>query len=226
LLFRIDVYMVAYYLGPVQTAFYSLALHFTEMILEIPQAVGWVIYPRMASLEREELHRLTAQACRRIILLTSLAGVTLAASGPFVVPLWYGKEFAAASRPLACATLGMVTMSIFTTVSRDFTSRNRQTVNIYSGTAGLASNVLLNLFMIPAFGIVGAALSTSFSYSLAALMVLIPFRRESGIGLSEVLVPNAEDVRFMWNAAWGMARRGVERVPMLCWWRSRLAVGS
>jgi O-antigen/teichoic acid export membrane protein len=210
LLFRIDVYMVAYFLNPVQTAFYSLALHFTEMILEIPQAVGWVIYPRLASLRKEEVHRLTAQACRRTVMLTGLGGLAVVILGPFMVPLWYGKAFAAASKPLAFATLGMVMMSVFTIITRDFTSRNNQAVNIRAGTVALVTNVALNVFMIPALGISGAALATSISYSLAALMVMIAYRRESGIALTEVLIPRMDDVRFVYGVTFQAALRRLQ----------------
>ncbi len=213
LLFRIDIYMVAYYLNPAQTAFYSLALHFTEMILEIPQAVGWVIYPRMASLQKDQVHQLTAQASRRTILVTGLGGLAVLIFGPIIVPLWYGKAFAPAVRPLACATLGMVSMSVFTIITRDFTSRNKQRVNIRAGTVALLSNVGLNLFMIPKFGISGAALATSFSYTLAAAMVLVPFRRDSGVALREALVPKREDAWFVWQAFWQAVRRYGVPVP-------------
>jgi O-antigen/teichoic acid export membrane protein len=210
LLFRIDIYMVAYYLNPAQTAFYSLALHFTEMILEIPQAVGWVIYPRMASLQKDQVHQLTAQASRRTVLLTGLAGLAVVIFGPIIVPLWYGKAFAPAVRPLVFATMGMVTMSVFTIITRDFTSRNKQSINIWAGTVALLSNVGLNVFMIPMFGIPGAALATSFSYTLAALMVLVPFRRDSGIAMREALVPKGEDAWFVWRTFWqAVGRYGV-----------------
>lgn len=212
LLFRIDVYMVSYFLDPAQTAFYSLALHFTEMILEIPQAVGWVIYPKMASLQKEDVHRLTAQACRRTILLTATGGLGAVLFGPVLIPLWYGSDFAAASRPLAFATVGAVMMSIFTILSRDFTSRNRQRVNINAGLTALVSNVALNIALIPVMGISGVALATSLAYMMAAIMLLIPFRYDSGLSMREVLVPNAEDVRFVWNAA----RDGLGRwIPIL-----------
>ena len=207
LLFRIDVYMVSYFLDASQTAFYGLALHFTETILEIPQAVGWVIYPRLASLDKQDVHELTAQACRRTVLLTALGGLLVVTLGPFMIPLWYGRAFAAASKPLAFATLGMVMMSVFTILTRDFTSRNNQTVNIRAGTVALVLNVALNIFMIPMMGISGAALATSISYSVAALMVMLPYRKESGIALSEVLIPRKADFRFLWDVGWQAVRR-------------------
>jgi len=210
LLFRMDIYMISFYLSSARVAFYSLALHFTEMILEIPQAVGWVIYPRMASLKKEEVHQLTAQASRRTILLTGLGGLSVAVFGPVIVPLWYGEAFAAAVRPLMLATVGMVSMSVFTIITRDFTSRNKQRVNIRAGTLALVSNLLLNIWMIPKFGISGAAVATSISYTLAAALVLVPFRADSGIPFHEALVPKGEDVRFVWNAFWqALSRYGL-----------------
>lgn len=199
-LFRSDIYLVSYFLGPAETAFYSLALHFTEIILEIPQAVGWVVYPQMASLQKSDVHRLTAQACRRTILLTASGGVVAVIGGPIIIPLWYGGAFAAASKPLMFATFGAVMMSVFTILSRDFTSRNRQRVNIQAAAVALISNFAFNVYLIPAYGIVGAALATSLAYTLAAIMLLIPFRVEAGIGLRQVLLPTLDDVRFIVNA--------------------------
>jgi O-antigen/teichoic acid export membrane protein len=206
-LFRSDVYMVAFFLGPAQTAFYSLALHLAEMILEFPQAVGWVVYPRLASLADGEAHRLTAQACRRTVLLASAGGVGLALLGPFIVTLLYGRAYAPVAGPLPFVVLGIMTLSVFTIITRNFTSRNNQGINIRAGAVALMSNVALNVFLIPLMGIEGAALATSIAYSIAAAMVLIPYRRESGLTVSELLLPTTEDIRFVWNVGVGMARR-------------------
>ncbi len=106
-------------------------------------------------------------------------------------------------------------MSIFTIITRDFTSRNNQIVNIRAGSVALATNVALNLWMIPAFGIVGAALATSISYSLAAILVLAPYRRESGLTLSQMVIPTSEDARFLYELGRDAAARGVERVALV-----------
>ena len=82
LLLRIDIYMVQAFLGPAQTAFYALALHFTELVLEVPQAIGLVLYPKLAALPEEQMHRLTAQSCRRTLMVTVPAAAALALLGP------------------------------------------------------------------------------------------------------------------------------------------------
>jgi O-antigen/teichoic acid export membrane protein len=207
-LLRVDVYMVSYFLGPADTAFYSLALRFTEMILEIPQAVGLVLYPKLATLPEVEVHRLTAQACRRTLLLSGLGVVAAAVFGPALITLWYGQAYAPAGRPLPWAAVGVLAMSVFVILTRAFTSQNRQQVNIAAGLVALISNVLLNLHMIPSIGIVGAAMATAISYSAACLLLMIFYLLDSRLSLSEVILVKSEDLRFFWEIIRQAAQRG------------------
>jgi len=207
MLLRSDVYLVNYYLDRSEVAFYSLALRFTEMVLEIPQAVGLVLYPRLASLPEKEVHILTAQACRRTLLLTTTCGVGLVLFGPYVITWWYGQDYAPAGAPLLWAVIGATAMSIFVILTRDFTSQNRQTVNIAAGVPALVLNVTLNMTMIPRYGIVGAAMSTAIAYSIACVILLAFYLPRAGVSLFQVLVVNREDLQFFLD----LARRGVQR---------------
>jgi O-antigen/teichoic acid export membrane protein len=201
LLLRVDVYMVSYYLGPDDTAFYALALHFTEMVLEVPQAIGLVLFPQLASMPESEVHRLTAQTCRRTLAVTAPAALALGLLGPWVITVWYGEPYAPAGGPLPWAAIGVATMSIFVILTRDFTSRGYQAVNIVSGLLALISNVVLNSFMIPTLGIIGAAEATAISYTGACVILLVFFLISSKIPLVSVLVPTAEDVRYFRHTA-------------------------
>jgi O-antigen/teichoic acid export membrane protein len=207
LLLRIDIYMVSYYLTPADTAFYALALHFTELALEFPQAIGLVLYPRLASLPEEEVHRVTAQACRRTLMLTVPGAFLLGVLGPYIITAWYGEPYAPARAPLPWAAVGVVMMSIFVILTRDFTSRGRQRVNIMAGLLALVGNVTLNIFLIPSLGIVGAAMATAVSYTGACLVLLVFFSIESGISLLSTIVPQRNDFAyFQLTARQGIAR--------------------
>lgn len=201
LLLRIDVYMVQSMLGTVETAYYSLALHFTETVLEVPQAIGLVLYPRLASLPEEEIHRLTAQTCRRTLMVTVPAALALGLFGPYVITLWYGKAFSAAGAPLPWAAVGVAMMAIFVIITRDFTSRGKQRVNTAAGILALVANVSLNLHLIPRYGIVGAAFATAVSYTGACLVLIYFFCQESRMRWTSVLVPTREDLRYFASIA-------------------------
>ncbi len=207
-LLRSDVYMVSYFLGPADTAFYSLSLRFTEMVLEIPQAVGLVLYPKLAALPEAEIHRLTAQACRRTVLLTGLGVAFIALFGPFLITVWYGQAYAPAGLPLRWAAVGALAMSIFVILTRAFTSQNRQQVNILAGVVALGSNVVMNLYLIPSMGIVGAAMATAISYSGACLLLMIFYLLDSRLSLSEVVLAKPDDLRFFWQLIRQTVMRG------------------
>jgi O-antigen/teichoic acid export membrane protein len=211
MLLRTDVYLVSYFLGPAPTAFYALALHLTEMVLEIPQAIGLVLYPRLASLPKEQVHRLTAQTCRRTLLLTAVCAFGIVLVGPTIITLWYGQEYAPAGDPLPWAAIGAVGMSIYVILTRDFTSQGRQAVNIGAGIPALLSNVALNYFLIPALGIIGAAMATAISYMLACVILLIFYVPWSGISLRHILIPKAEDFRYFLE----VSKHILERVPVV-----------
>lgn len=211
MLLRIDVYMVAYLLTASDTAFYALALHFTEMVLEVPQAVGLVLYPRLASLPKAEVHRLTAQTCRRTLVLTGAFALVAAAVGPYLITLWYGPDYSPAGDPLPWVCIGAVAWSIYVIVTRDLTSQGRQAINIAAGLPALVLNVILNLVLIPKMGIVGAAIATAISYTIACIILLAFYTRWSGTSLRQILIPTAEDFRYFW----GLGRQFLARVPLI-----------
>jgi len=221
LLLRIDIYMVAYFLGAAETAFYALALRFTELVLEFPQAIGLVLYPRLTALSDKDMHRLTAQASRRTLLITAPCAAVLGLLGPYVIVLWYGRPYAPAGGPLPWAAFGVVMWSFFIILTRDFTSRGRQRTNIAAGLLALVGNVALNALLIPRRGIVGAAVATAVSYSGAALVLLARFSAESRLSPFEAVVPRWDDVRYvseksrsmlvrLWRRGKGAEHRGAE----------------
>jgi len=213
LLLRVDIYMVQSILGPAETAFYSLAVHLIEMVLEVPQAIGLVLYPRLASLAEEEVHRLTAQTCRRTLLITTPLAAALALLGPYLITFLYSQAFAPAGAPLPWTSVGMVPMAIFVIITRDFTARSKQVVNTFSGVLALIINVVLNIFLIPTWGIVGAAFATAVAYTAACVVLIGFFLAESRMSLASVLLPRMEDVRYFAT----LAQRGLGRA------RARLA---
>lgn len=211
LLLRIDIYMVQIYLGPADVAFYALALHFTELVLEVPQAIGLVLYPKLAALPEERIHELTAQTCRRTLVVTIPAAAALALLGPWAITLWYGQPYAPAGAPLPWAAVGVSMMSIFVIITRDFTARGKQRVNTAAGLLALATNIALNVYLIPRQGIVGASLATAIAYAAACAVLMVAFVQESGKRWTSLFVPTREDLEYFG----GIARKGLARVPGL-----------
>lgn len=199
--FKADIYLVAYFLNPAQVAFYAIASRLAEHVMLVPQSLGMALFPRLAASEESRAHRMTAAAVRQTLLITILVAGTLAAIGRLLITTWYGADYAPAAGPLVFVCAGIVMMSVFVLLSRNFTSRNRQGMNIVAAYAALIGNLSLNVLLIPRFGIIGAAVATAISYSVAALILLALFVRESGLPLRDVLIVKREDLELWWRMA-------------------------
>ena len=184
---RIDQYMIGYLLDPTQVGLYAVAVNLTNLLLRVPDALGTVLFPRLAGATEERAHAATAEVSRLTIALVILGCLGFAVFGPFAIPLLFGERFRGAIAPMLVLLPGIVMMSLYLILSRNFTSRNRQQINIVAAGLALSINVGSNLWLIPHYGIVGAAASSCLSYGVAALVLLVAFLRESRVPLPAVL---------------------------------------
>lgn len=207
--FRIDQYMIAYLLDPAQVGYYAIAVNLTNLLLKVPDATGTVLFPRLAAAGEREAHQATTRACRYTLLVTVGMAVAYALFGPAAIRLLYGERFEASIAPLRLMLPGIVMISLYLILTRNFTSRNRQQVNLVAAFAALAINVGLNWVLIPHWGIAGAALSTAVSYSVAALILLWVFVRESGQSVADTVLVRWADVSGLVRLATGGGRRVV-----------------
>src|SRR5690349_6040350 len=211
---RIDQYLIAYLLNPEQVAFYVIGVNLVGLLLRIPEATGTVLYPRLARAKGEDVHATTTRVCRNTLFLTALGAVALAIAGPLGIPLLYGHRFDRAIRPMLILLPGVLLMALYQILTRNFTSRAKQEVNILAAVTALCLNVTLNLFLIPRFGISGAALANGLSYGTAAGILLVVFVRESGHTVRETLVVGASDLADLLRASYRVGGAAVARGRM------------
>jgi O-antigen/teichoic acid export membrane protein len=181
-----------------------------ELMMNFPQTLGMVMFPRLAGSDLARGHAMTAVACRQTLAMTLACAVVLILLGKFLLVLWYGAAYAPAAAPLAYVAGGIISMSLYVLLSRNFTSRNRQFVNIFAAYVALIGNLTLNVVLIPRQGIIGAALATLVSYTIATSILLVLFLRESKLPWHEVLVLKPGDIA-LWKQMAEHAWQGVRR---------------
>ncbi len=187
LTYRLDLYLVAFFLPPQDIAFYGIATSIAEMVWYIPNSVGLVLFPKLSAADESRVHQITAEICRHTLAVTALAGAVTLVLGLLGIPLLYGEQYTPATTPLVFLLPGTMLMTLYKVLVRNFSSRNRQQVSILAAIVGLGLNAVLDWLLIPHLGIVGAALGSTLAYAGAGLSLLWAFRRESGLRWSESL---------------------------------------
>jgi O-antigen/teichoic acid export membrane protein len=211
--FRVDQFICAYFLTPADVGLYAIAVNFATLLLRIPEASGTVMYPRLAGSADRDAHAATTRICRHTLFVLGIGVAAFAIVGPIAIPLVYGHRYDGAVKPLLILLPGLFVMALYNLLTRNFTSRGRQEVNIIAACVALALNVGLNLVLIPRYGIAGAALANGLSYGTAATMLLVAFVRTSGHSVAETLIIRRDELWEVVRIARRLALRRLGQSP-------------
>lgn len=106
-----------------------------------------------------------------------------------VVTVLFGEAFLASGAVLVALAPGVVLLTIFKVLNMDLAGKGKPWVAMKAMVPALIVNIAMNVFLIPLYGAWGAAISTTVSYSLAAVLFLLFYART-------IQVPVADIVRF------------------------------
>ena len=73
-------------------------------------------------------------------------------------------------------------------LANDFIGRGYPEINTYIALLIALTNLILNLWLIPLYGIKGAAIATSISYTFDVIIKSIVFSRKNNVPYSEFIV--------------------------------------
>lgn len=173
-MYRVDLFLLNAAINPAVVGIYIVATQLAERLWILSQAVGVVILPRLAQLDTDEAQRLrlTPLITRWVTLLAFLGAIVMIVLGyPFIVVL-YGAEYARAYLALVALLPGVVVLSGARVLANDLAARGRPETNMVVSIIALFVNIGANLALIPGYGIVGAALASTISYSLHGILTL------------------------------------------------------
>jgi O-antigen/teichoic acid export membrane protein len=178
LTYRADVYLIGLFLTPAAAGLYVVATNVAERIWLLSTATSAILFPKISSMAGDEQGRaaLTPVVFRWVLLLSLLGAVALALVSPLLLPIVFGPAFTASEAPLLWLCPGIVALAGSRVLANDIAGRGRPEINMYIAAACLITNVALNAILIPIFGIVAAAFSSSASYLLHLILTVSVYR--------------------------------------------------
>ncbi len=88
---------------------------------------------------------------------------------------------------------GVVLLTVARGVTADLAARGRVDLNLYVSIVTVAISIILNIILIPRYGINGSAVATTFSYTINLLIRFVLYSRISGNRWYSLLVFNREE---------------------------------
>lgn len=190
---RVDQVMLGQMMGNTGVGLFSAAVRVSEALYFLPLAVATTVSPALTAVRRRSIAEYEQRLVSIMRLLVWLA-IGVAATFTFyshvIILALYGPRYAAAAEVLSIHTWAGVLVSLGVCGGIWITNEGVLKYSMYQTVAGAAVNIILNLVLIPRFGIIGAAVAScagQFASVMLIIAVLPRTRRLSGLQLASLI---------------------------------------
>jgi O-antigen/teichoic acid export membrane protein len=193
LLFRADILILNSMVRSAQVGRYALAATLAEVTYLSADAIAQVMLPRQMDSNIEESGELTVRIVRMNALVAVMSSALILVGSEFLLLTVFGHAYAGVLSPLAVLMPGVVALAGVRAASGFLIRLNQPITFAITSGGAMILNIVLNLLLIPAFGIVGSALASSVAYTALAACYVVWISRATGIRLG-AFAPGFHDV--------------------------------
>jgi O-antigen/teichoic acid export membrane protein len=169
LLYKTDILLVQFFHGQTSTALYQSAIVPAEMLWIVPSAIQAAFLQdtakNWAQNNTEKINDNIREGVKYSVLSLSLFGVGLFVLAEPFITVYFGPQYSDSVLSLRILIVGVVLMGVTRPINAvlQATGWIRQTELVSAGA--LIINIICNVILIPRFGIIGAAVGTTISYT-------------------------------------------------------------
>ena len=176
ILLRIDQIMLFSLKGEESVAYYSAAVRLTESLHIIPIAFMTSVFPLLSQFFKKSPKslKITYELSYKYMMLVivPLATIVMILAHP-IIYLTYGEKYSPSISALVLLIWSEVWVFFETVSGEVLISTNRQKLVFIFMVTSSVLNFLLNLLLIPPYGIIGASTATLISYGIGPMMGLL-----------------------------------------------------
>jgi O-antigen/teichoic acid export membrane protein len=205
---QVDQVLVVSLLNPSAMGSYVVVLSLSRMLNLFQNSVVMVLFPKAAGRSKEDVIGMTGEAVRISGLVTATCGVLVCIAGPTLLPMLYGQEYVGALGALRILVVEVVLSGATFVLAQAFMALDRPGVVTMLQALGLSLSIPMMLWLIPHYGIYGAAIALLTSTIARLLFVCTGFRLVLRTRRPR-LIPNGKDLRLLLTAVSGLRARSV-----------------
>lgn len=218
--YRLDVFVVNYFLDPSQVGLYALGVLVSEALWQLPAIVAMALFPRTARTVDSASENFTCMILRQVTFITVSAAALIAVASPILIPLIFGSRFTPSVAVVWWILPGTVALSLGKVVAADLAARGGINHLPISSVLGLVLTLVLDFLLIPRMGIQGAALASSLAYLASGVYLLAVLQRKLRTPWKNLLVPSLMELQE-YRRGWSLLRNFLR--PMFAAFRTTRA---
>ena len=191
--YRLSLKFVDFYSGRAAVGVLSLGMQLAEGMWLISRSIAVVQYSRLSNeMNYDYSVRLTLTMAKISWAVTAFGMLLVLAIPKFIFVAVFTARFGDVKMVIASLALGIVSLSVSMIFSGFFSSINKPYHNAISSAIGLVFTIALGLILIPKYGIIGAGIAATISYSFLTLYQFFIFSRMTKLRIRDFMLTRSE----------------------------------
>lgn len=197
--YRLDIWMVQYFKGTTELGFYSLSANIGQLFFMVSAPIAIVLQPYLNSPDEKKKLQKFILFSRINCTIVLVGGILAGLLAQFIIPLVYGKPFVNSVVPFLFLLPGVIFSCLTQVFAVIAISHNKIKYNLLATILGLIVTVVVDLILIPRYGIIGAAITSTFTYFTIFISVLFFCTTKLRLPLLNYFILTKEDIRNLLN---------------------------
>lgn len=192
--YRIDIIFLDRLSTPLEMGLYAKGATFSQFLWQIPMVLSTIVFARSATAKNDiEFSKKTTQLLRISFIAVTMVSFIIYLLSDIIIITMYGEEFRKSIDVLNILLPGVVILTIFKVMNMDLAGRGKPWISMKAMIPALIINIILNLVLIPKFGAYGASISSTSSYSVAGILFLYFYSKETQIKIKDIITYKKTD---------------------------------
>jgi O-antigen/teichoic acid export membrane protein len=177
---QIDSLMIGYYMKETDVGYYAIATIFMQGVILIPSAIQRITTPAIATYygkkDYDSIEKTIKSTMVKTFEVTLLISICIAIFGKFIIIALF-KDFLPAYTPMLILLIGYSVYSAIISVGGALSSVGEVKITFKISLVCTFINALLNMLLIPEYGLIGASIATSISLIVTSAIQLYCIKR-------------------------------------------------
>lgn len=175
---KVDQVMLRWFEGSEAVGVYAVAAQLSEAWYFVPTAIMASFFPKLINLREQDLTKFNERLQQLFDLLFILSlgtAVVMSLLSEWLITLFFGAHYIDSAGVLVIHIWAAIFIFMRAAFSKWILIEGALMLSMITQGSGALINVVLNYFLIPRFGVQGAAYATLISYAFASFFSLLIF---------------------------------------------------
>ncbi len=179
---RISFYFINAFSGLSSLGVYNAGIQLSEGLKLIGQSISLVQFSEISkSRDKQYAVSITIKLMKLAVMLTFVALLVLLIMPVEVYEYLFTKEFDGIKLIIIAISPGVLALSANTIFSHYFSGLGNPKISLWANMIGFIFTIVFAIVLIPVFGLVGAAFTSSISYSSTVVYQYFIFKKQTGV---------------------------------------------